>query len=1434
MALYKNFSQEVRYMAQANATHGLPPEVSNRLDAAMFSSQPLQAVLDLVLDSALELSQAQYGSLRWLNRRKNVLELKAMRIASDTPAHEEANLKDLPLSTATITTVVVKQRRPQRIADLRQASLPYSPIVSGIDMRSELAVPLWSNDGDVVVGVLNVESREPEAFTTAHQDMLCALAQRAQIVVKRATLSEALKNLGQKALTGDLDALLDYTVEALADLLDVGVCSLWLLDPLTDELILEKATRRPTKDRQARALHVPRQGFLGRALKARTKEELVYASNVQVEEDFLYRKYAKRQGWRSALVAPIRSSDADPLGVISMYAVDEERHFTDYDRSLAIAFANQVAMALQQARLLADNARRIAVETSLQRVHDALATARDFHGLLQPCVEETMRLAHASGAVLYLRDEDTRENVVAAVAGIAERVQGMRTPLEGSLSGWVALQNKADLCAVDDARVDRRIAGLMGLRGNVAAAPLALQGKVIGTLVVLNKQHGTAAFTETDLRLLQTLATQATLAIEKARLYEASEQYTRRDRVMHDILQASMSCNEIDDLLMQAATGLHEAFGYKVSLCLVEQGELVFKATKFYDGKDRWNEPVFKLTRGITGLVARSGQARAVPDVNKTALPYYPGFPDTRSELVLPLMTRDQRTIGVLDFESREVNVFSEQDIPTFAPIASGITLAIENMQRLKEHATLRRIAEVVSQAQEFSHMLDTIVPTVVELFQVNVCSIYLGDTKGEGITLVRHQGLAEEVAARMCKMRTGQGIAGKVYQNGAPRVVRDLVLDPDAEGGIREGDGLRSMMSIPIRGHTKTLGVLNVLTASSRFFTDHDMALLDLIGNQIGRALERDESSQQYRRLYEEASDLMFTIDPEGRILDANHQAKKRTGYAREELRGTILMDLIADKDVAALGHERVKALPREGHLPLFPVEIRSKDGTRFWVESNLTPIYDQRKELVAIEAVWRDITERQHRTQQLNALLALSRSAGDTSGHNDLLLQVAQGSIQLLKSARCIVHLVRDNTEDMEVITFPLAKIPSPSCTKASCANNARICNAVERKKGGIFNNLKKMRVSAQKLPRAFGDSVHHAMIMPIKTHEHVFGVISVVRDEEQAPPYNRNNQDYLELLANILSLDLEHKRLVAMQAKQQAALTTLEQVGTVGGFLAHKVPNVLGTIPWTAQQLAELLPRTTPAIQQLMENLLDSSHKARRLITQCRSLAKPLCQVPEIVALAPLVQTVLGQITFPPSIQVHLEPRALPAVKVNAALLTEVIEGVVHNALDAMPDGGELFMHGTVANHVVQLHVRDTGGGIAPEHLPHLFVTPFFTTKAEGDGLGLGLWLSRLYLHSVGGDIHLTETSSTGTTFTLSLPVSADVRPEPLRIRPDKERQRSTFLSHGAVPGHGAAQVLIVEDDSNWQGRLSLPFIDQGWEVHRASSYDEAMRLLNRRVT
>ena len=100
-----------------------------------------------------------------------------------------------------------------------------------------------------------------------------------------------------------------------------------------------------------------------------------------------------------------------------------------------------------------------------------------------------------------------------------------------------------------------------------------------------------------------------------------------------------------------------------------------------------------------------------------------------------------------------------------------------------------------------------------------------------------------------------------------------------------------------------------------------------------------------------------------------------------------------------------------------------------------------------------------------------------------------------------------------------------------------------------------------------------------------------------------------------------------------------------------------------------------------------------------------------------------------------------------------LSQVLLNLVINARDAMPQGGTLTLATRQVGDEVELEVRDTGQGIAPEHLRQLF-TPFFTTKG-GRGTGLGLSVADALVRGAGGRIEVESTPGQGSRFRLRLP-------------------------------------------------------------------------------
>lgn len=250
-------------------------------------------------------------------------------------------------------------------------------------------------------------------------------------------------------------------------------------------------------------------------------------------------------------------------------------------------------------------------------------------------------------------------------------------------------------------------------------------------------------------------------------------------------------------------------------------------------------------------------------------------------------------------------------------------------------------------------------------------------------------------------------------------------------------------------------------------------------------------------------------------------------------------------------------------------------------------------------------------------------------------------------------------------------------------------------------------------------------------------------------------------------------------AVQAKERRNLTQrLELVGQLAGGVAHDFNNVLMAIVSSAEVLRLDLAEKAdvpPHIAESLDTILDAGRRAGDLTTRLLTFGRRGATEKRPVSMnGLLVSTVkLLERTLPPTIRVGFTPGgAGDLIDGDAASLESALINLAVNARDAMPDGGALVFSIerveldadwcstsgfdlTPGPHV-RVSVRDTGVGIAPEHVTRVF-EPFFTTKDEGKGTGLGLASVFGVMREHHGAVHLYSEPGKGTVFHLSLPVS-----------------------------------------------------------------------------
>jgi len=236
-----------------------------------------------------------------------------------------------------------------------------------------------------------------------------------------------------------------------------------------------------------------------------------------------------------------------------------------------------------------------------------------------------------------------------------------------------------------------------------------------------------------------------------------------------------------------------------------------------------------------------------------------------------------------------------------------------------------------------------------------------------------------------------------------------------------------------------------------------------------------------------------------------------------------------------------------------------------------------------------------------------------------------------------------------------------------------------------------------------------------------------------------------------------DATAQRAMETQLRQSEKLTAL---GQLAGGIAHDFNNLLQAILGYTQLMKQnptdtVIARSLPILEAAA---LDGAEAVRRIqqYAQLRrsetSIAVDLNEIVEdaLKITQPRWEQTVSKDNRPLQLQRDLE--AVPVISGRPAALTEAMTNLILNAIDAMPDGGDLRVRTSRAEAVVCIDVSDTGEGLTAEERDRLF-TPYYTTKHHGTGLGLAIVQSVVADHS--GMIRVDSERGRGTTFHIELP-------------------------------------------------------------------------------
>ncbi len=354
------------------------------------------------------------------------------------------------------------------------------------------------------------------------------------------------------------------------------------------------------------------------------------------------------------------------------------------------------------------------------------------------------------------------------------------------------------------------------------------------------------------------------------------------------------------------------------------------------------------------------------------------------------------------------------------------------------------------------------------------------------------------------------------------------------------------------------------------------------------------------------------------------------------------------------------------------------------------------------------------------------------------------------------------------------------------------------------------------------------------PVRQEGHIVGVLC----HEHIGPVRRwtlLEQCNAAALADIVARAFEVRARRRLERRLRES-EKFEVIGRLAGRLAHDFNNLLTVILGNAQLGLQRHP-TESVEREGLEQIIGASEVASDLIRQLLAYSRREVIKPEIVDIHGLMKSLLPMLERLVGLDVHVTcdlGMGPMYVLIDPTQFQQVVLNLAANAREAMPAGGALTI--TMANEPanaaalrqgkgmrVRLSVVDTGRGIAPEILPHIFDS-FFTTKDKNVGAGLGLASVAEIVRRAGGDVLVKSHVGRGSTFEILLPSQATSM---LAIEPPG----GAAQSEPTVRKPGSLTIILVEPDVKLRRAWTSDLTGGGFGVLEANGVVEALEWLAR---
>jgi len=828
------------------------------------SPTDLQPVLEAITENSMRLCEADMGFIYRIENGVYVLHA-ARGVSDEFVAYAREHPVPFAPDRGTLTGRVTAQKRAVHISDvLADEEYTYVEGQRIAGYRAMLSAPML-RQGEII-GIIALWRREPRPFTDKQIDMLSSFADQAVIAVENTRLfNETKESLERQTALGEILQVIASSPTEQQPVLDAIVRNAVrfcggedaILALLVGEQFSTRAHFGPIALRAADELWIAdRRTVMGRAVM---EGGTFQSADSLADPDYPgLQETAKRFGFRAVLATPLLR-EGKAIGGIALRR-STPGPFSPRDEELLRAFAAQAVIALENVRLFNETKEALEQQTATSDVLKAISdSAFDLQPMFDRMLAKAVQLCRADyGNLYHLSQQGVVVSYVNVPPAIIERSRettrqlGAAGPNRKTLGARVLFERATvhipDVYADTDLQRPNTQYEELGVHA-LLGVPMKRGNEIKGVITLWKKEPG--PFPAAAIKLVETFADQATIAIENVRLFNETKESLERQTAVSDILKViSASPTDIQPVLDAIAESAARFTGAEdASVLLVRDG--LAEARAHY-GPISLPSSVPVDRGSVSGAAIVESRLIHVVDVTTTddypvskALSIEQG--GQRTVLAAPLL-RDGKAIGVIALRRKEARLFMDRQVDLVRVFADQAVIAIENVrlfnetkEALERQTATGNVLDVISRsAFEITPVLQTIADSAVTLCRADHAGVFVRD--GDAFVMSATSGNWSEYGAKL-------GARLQVPSDGGPTVfgravatrrafhVPDILERKDFDPARNSWS--RSRLAVPILREGEVIGVIRLGRAKPEAFSDREIALVESFATQAAIAME-------------------------------------------------------------------------------------------------------------------------------------------------------------------------------------------------------------------------------------------------------------------------------------------------------------------------------------------------------------------------------------------------------------------------------------------------------------------------------------------------------------------------------------------------------------------------------------------------------------------